>query len=239
VVEATGDLVIGADGINSVVRAGLLSDGRPRYAGYTAWRAVARIPESLVPAGYCWETWGRGVRFGITRIGQGRVYWWAAKNAPEGGRDSDAKAALLETYRDWASPVPQIIEMTARDAIFRNDIIDRVPVHGWSRGRVTLLGDAAHPTTPNLGQGGCQAIEDGVVLAKKLIGTTDVGAALRSYEHSRYARAAAVTRASWRFGVAGHWENPLACWVRDTTASLIPRAVLLRQQQSLMHFSIE
>jgi 2-polyprenyl-6-methoxyphenol hydroxylase-like FAD-dependent oxidoreductase len=236
--RAEGDLLIGADGISSAVRRSLRGREPHRYSGYTCWRGVAVVPESLVAAGYVAECWGRGARFGITRIGQGRIYWWATRNTPEGGRDGDTHADLRRIFGAWAEPVPSIIGLTPAGAIIRNDIVDRPPIRGWGRGRVTLLGDAAHPTTPNLGQGGCMAIEDGVVLAHLLRGTADIPGTLREYERRRAPRTARITRDSWRFGRPGQWENTFLCWARDTTTSLLPERLVAGQQRALMRFEL-
>ncbi len=235
--HASADLLIGADGIHSVVRSGLLGAQKPRYSGYTCWRGVAPVGDDLVPPGYVGEVWGRGRRFGITRIGGGRVYWWATANRPEGGRDADARAELAREYNGWTAPVPAIIDATPADAIIRNDIVDRPPSRTWGCGRITLLGDAAHPTTPNLGMGGCMAIEDGVCIARTLSGGGVVPAALRAYEQSRFARTARVTRLSARLGRSAQWSNPIACWARDTTTGLLPGALVAAQQRRLMMFA--
>ena len=96
-----------------------------------------------------------------------------------------------------------------------NDILDRPPIRVWGRGRITLLGDAAHPTTPNLGQGACQAIEDAVVLTDQLRRSDTVEAALRAFEKLRQGRTARITRESFRIGRIGQWENPIGCWLRN------------------------
>src|SRR6185369_1351375 len=106
-----------------------------------------------LPAGHICEIWGRAQRFGITRIGRGRVYWYAALTAPAGGVDSDAAAELAQLFDRWPDPVVELIRATPTGAIRRDDLYDRAPTRGWSRGRLTLLGDAAHPMTPNLGHG--------------------------------------------------------------------------------------
>ena len=125
------------------------------------------------------------------------------------------KAEVLASFHDWHTPISEAIEATEPSVIFRNDIVDRRPVKHWGQGRVTLLGDAAHPTTPNLGQGACQAIEDAVFLAASLRGASDVPIALRSYESQRQARTAFITNQSWLIGKICQWENPLACWLRN------------------------
>jgi len=180
--EERGDLLIGADGLNSAVRELLFGDGPPRYAGYTAWRAV--VTPELVPQGAV-ESWGRGTRFLFTRIGRGRVYWAAAKNVPQGANRGSArgtKDALLGTFRGWHEPIEELIRATDERAILHTAIYDRDPLgERWGEGRVSLLGDAAHPMTPDLGQGACQAIEDAVVLAKGVGEESYPASALRHY----------------------------------------------------------
>ena len=112
--------------------------------------------------------------------------------------------------------------------------MDRPPIKGWGTGRVTLLGDAAHPTTPNLGQGACQAIEDALVLADCLRESDDVTAALRAYEQRRYRRTAAITNQSWRLGWLCQWEQPVACWARNFLTRSVPSGISMRLLESLL-----
>src|SRR5262249_21520521 len=139
-------------------------------------------------------------------------------NVPAGGADRPGgrKTSLLERFADWYSPVPAFIGGTDESAILRNDIVDRPPVRTWGDGRLTLLGDAAHPTTPNLGQGACQAIEDAVVLAKALRELGDPVAGLRAYEDRRRDRTAMITKRSWQLGKMLTWESKFGNWLRDT-----------------------
>jgi len=229
---ARGDVLIGADGLRSVVRAQLFGDHPPRYAGYTAWRAIVRTTHPrIVPC----ESWGPGQRFGIIPLGDGRVYWYAAKNVPEGERDSpgQAKQNLMRLFRGWHDPVEVLIEATNESAILRNDIYDREPLPRWSENRVTLLGDAAHPMTPNLGQGGCQAIEDAVVLAACLVNCEQVDSAVRRYQERRIPRTSAIVLQSRRIGEMGQWENSLLCFVRNAAIRAVPGRIKARQIASV------
>ncbi|MBP3956835.1 FAD-dependent monooxygenase [Gemmata sp. G18] len=208
------DVVIGADGIHSVVRTAILGPEAPRFAGYTCWRGICPRPEGVEP-GYVGEWWGRGKRVGITTLPGDRVYWWATKNAPPNGHEADERAFLASEFRDWAEPAPALFATTPPDRIFRNDIIDRPPVRVWSKGRVGVIGDAAHPTTPNFGQGGCMALEDAVALARCLATAPDPARGLEAFAAERYPRTTAITRESRRFGALGQREGRLLCWVRD------------------------
>lgn len=214
--EIRGDLLIGADGIRSVVRAHFHGQQPPTYAGYTAWRGVVSFDHARLLTG---ETWGRGARFGQIPMQGGRVYWFAAHNAQPGQQSPDGeKAELLHIFGNWHTPIRDLIEATPEANILHNDIYDRSPLRWWGRDRVTLLGDAAHAMTPNLGQGACQALEDAVVLAKQIQAHTDIPAALCAYEALRIPRTTMIVQQSRRVGWVGQWANPVAVAGRNFLA---------------------
>jgi 2-polyprenyl-6-methoxyphenol hydroxylase-like FAD-dependent oxidoreductase len=227
--EAWGDILIGADGIHSVIRSQLFAQAKPRYAGYTAWRGVTSF--QVERTGEAFETWGSGKRFGFVPLNQGRVYWFATCNTPQGSADATTgrKGELLDLFRGWHEPIEALIEATEESAILHNDIYDQKPLHRWGEGRITLLGDAAHPMTPNMGQGACQAIEDAVVLAACLHNTSDREVALRAYEEERMKRTATIVKRSRAIGQVAQWENPLACSIRNALLSRTPSSALLKQ----------
>lgn len=233
----SGDVLVGADGLHSVVRRAVLGDVPTRYSGYTSWRGVTKAA-SLVEPGRTSETWGPGARFGIVPIGHGEVYWFATQNAPAGGKDEPgrARAHLLEVFGRWHAPIAQLLESTPEENIVRTDIHDRLPVTRWTKGRVTLLGDAAHPMTPNMGQGGGQAIEDAVVLAGCLAREGDVPTALAAYEHRRIERANSFVSRSFQFGRLTQLESSAGRFVRDTLLRLTPKNVTDRQLRAVMDF---
>jgi 2-polyprenyl-6-methoxyphenol hydroxylase-like FAD-dependent oxidoreductase len=225
--NARGDILVGADGLHSVVRARLGHEDRIRYSGYTAWRAIVRFDSSAIVPG---ETWGCGRRFGMLPVQGGRVYWFATSNAPEGESDAPegSRTRLLSLFKGWDEPIEALIQVADDTTVLRNDIYDRGPLPGWGRGRVTLLGDAAHPMTPNLGQGACQAIEDGLELAADLAAGSNVEAGLKNYEARRIARTRSIVLASRRLGVVGQLESSLLCHLRDLTLRLTPGSFTMR-----------
>lgn len=233
------DLLIGADGIHSVVRRLLFPDVPLRYSGYAAWRGVVATRDE-VALGITSESWGRGSRFGIVRVDADRVYWFATANAPAGQAQSIAerKRFLSRRFAGWHHPVELLIEATPAEAILHNDIHDLKPLACWRQGRVTLLGDAAHPTTPNMGQGACMAIESAVVLGRCLAQEQELDAALSRYEALRRPRTAWVTNQSWQIGRIGQLENRLACAVRNVAMSLVPPAVMLKQIEQAVSYNI-
>ena len=131
---------------------------------------------------------GRGQAFRFSAVGENRFYWYAARNQPEGKtlRAAERKTKLLKFFHDWHAPVPQIIEATIAENILHNDCYDRPPEPDWSTGRVCLIGDAAHATTPNMGQGGCLALEDALVLSRCLQNASSGADAFWEFERLRF-----------------------------------------------------
>jgi 2-polyprenyl-6-methoxyphenol hydroxylase-like FAD-dependent oxidoreductase len=233
--EARADLLAGADGLRSVIRSQLHGAEAPKYAGYTAWRGVTTFPLKPDQAG---ESVGRGERFGMMPMSHGRVYWFGVANAPEGESDPipGRKERLLQRFKSWHAPVAEVLASTPEAEILRNDIYDRPPLTRWSSARVTLLGDAAHPTTPNLGQGACQAIEDAVVLAESLAAEREVAAALRRYDSARIPRTTRVVKLSRRMGQMNQLQNPVLAGLRDTLLRVAAGRMQRDQLAWLMDF---
>jgi 2-polyprenyl-6-methoxyphenol hydroxylase-like FAD-dependent oxidoreductase len=221
------DLMIGADGLHSRVRAQMLGDGPPVYRGYAGWRGVTALEHAALPPLTATEIYGSGKRFGIGPVGQGRTGWWATANEPEAfeNHSSDQQGKLLRLFAGWVAPVKELVEATRAESILRVATYDRAPVKLSGERNVTLLGDAWHPMTPNLGQGGCMAIEDAAVLARCLTKYGEVNQALRNYEARRYARTATVVRYSRRYGAVGQWQSPPATRLRGALLSSIPARV--------------
>jgi 2-polyprenyl-6-methoxyphenol hydroxylase-like FAD-dependent oxidoreductase len=226
------DFLVGADGINSVIRRKLHGDQPPRYEGATCWRGLCQ-KSALLHAGTSLLALGPGTQFGACPCGDGQVYWFLAKNAPQGTVQS--KDDALAACSGWAAPVLDFILATPQDAIVQNDILDRKPLKRWGSGRVTLLGDAAHASTPNLGQGACQAIEDAVTLADSLRGIQDVEQALRTYERLRIPRTTMIVNDSWRAGQLLQTEQPFIASFRDWfSASTIGQRIQAQMFRKLM-----
>jgi 2-polyprenyl-6-methoxyphenol hydroxylase-like FAD-dependent oxidoreductase len=229
--EIEGDVLVGADGIRSAVRDQLHSDEPRRYAGYFGWRGVIDFDDPAVTDTFT-ESWGPVFRVGLITIGHGRLYWFVSELAAEDTPfPDDPNAYFRDRLRDWHDPIPAVVAATPPDTLTRLPIYDRKPLKEWGRGRVTLLGDAAHPMTPNLGQGAAQALEDAVALAEALSEAPHPIAGLRAYERSRIRRTTMIVNRSRQLGRFAHLRNPVACRVRDILMKATPDRVQRRQQE--------
>ncbi len=220
--EASAAGLVGADGINSVVRAQLHGAAPPVYRGYCIWRGIARGTQDMV-RGHISETWGAGQRFGIMPLGGGRICWYATRNGPPSQPDAPEgrKQEVCRLFKDWHTPIPALIEATEESVIIKNNAQDRQSLRHWGRGRVTLLGDAAHPITPNVGQGACMAIEDAACLVKSLLTAPGVAEGFGAYEAMRKRRTAFVGRQARRIGAIGQWKNRWMVGGRNFITSLV------------------
>lgn len=216
------DLLIGADGIHSVIRAGLNGESPPRYAGYACWRGIANVKTYPVSESAVFFLLGSGSQIGLFPCGEEKIYWFATRNCArnEAEAPKESKDEILGFFREWHHRVNDVIEATPETEIVKNAIIDRPPCHTWAKGRVALLGDAVHATTPNLGQGACQALEDAVMLAESLSRNSDIETSIRRYETSRARRAAMVIQESWALGKVLQWQSPPAVWFRNAVLKL-------------------
>ena len=176
------DVVIGADGINSVVRQAAFGDRAGlRYAGVIGWRGTVPLD---VEAGS--ETWGRGVKFGLTPQEPGRANWYAALHAAEDYQPPAGDLAELRRhFGAWHHPIPTVLDLIDADTVLRHGLHYLAALPSFTTGNVALLGDAAHAMTPDLGQGACQAMIDAVELTDALTSATDVATALQRYDRRR------------------------------------------------------
>jgi 2-polyprenyl-6-methoxyphenol hydroxylase-like FAD-dependent oxidoreductase len=236
--EHTADILIGADGIGSTVRRAITPDAIPRYGGYAAWRGLVPFEHHRTPHGVFQQFWGPGKRFAYYYATERDLYWIAVSNAHEGEQDpaGGVRESLGARFRGWADQIPSIIAATDEAAILRTDIADLDPLPVWGSGRVTLLGDAAHAMSFNVGQGACTAIEDAIVLASRLGQQSDVPAALRAYETERMERTHPQQKRARRVGAMARWSNPVATGFRDLLwRSVIGRAGARQQEQTMAY----
>ncbi|MCI0921611.1 FAD-dependent monooxygenase [Sphingobacterium rhinopitheci] len=223
-----------ADGVKSPLRQQLIPSSAPRYAGYTCWRAT--IDNSDIKLNKGSETWGKAGRFGMTPLVGNRVYWYACINAP--AQSSKFKnytiSNLIEDFKDYHTPIPQILAQTKDKDLIWNDIIDIKPLQNLAYANILLIGDAGHATTPNMGQGACQALEDVAVLIDELGHKEDVIAAFQSFEKRRLARTKYITETSKFIGEVAQWENKPLVFLRNTILKKLPSKFTQRDLQKLL-----
>lgn len=222
-----GDVVIGADGLHSIVRRTLFGDESFRYSGQTCFRGIAY--QSMKDKETIKEVQGKGQRCSTIAIDEDRVYWWAALNAKrEQKLDSkERQRFLIERFYHYPFGIADAIMNTDPHQIIQNDLIDRRARSTWTRGRITLLGDAAHPMVPNLGQGACTAIEDALVITQVLMKyPRDYRSALSAYEAARIKRTSMIARLSWLYGIPCLFKNDLAIAFRNTMMRMLPKSLV-------------
>lgn len=229
------DALIIADGVKSKLRQQLIPASKPRYSGYTCWRAI--VDNSSMQHQQASETWGTKGRFGMTPLVGDRVYWYACINARENNTTyANYKVAdLLANFKDYHAPIPRIIAETKDEQLLWNYIIDIAPLDNLAYGNVLLIGDAGHATTPNIGQGACQAIEDVAVLQDELRDYHSVADAFLRFSDRRLARTRYITKTSWQIGKIAQWENPTLISARNFLMRLMPERLKQMQLRKLLN----
>lgn len=223
--------VIGADGVGSAVARHLNGPLQHRYTGYTAWRAIARCAIDPDLAG---ETMGTGTEFGHVPLGAHHTYWFGTERCSEGASAPRGELPYLRSkYSHWADPVPGLLAATEETDVLRNDLYDREPAKAWSRGRIVLVGDAAHPMRPHLGQGGCQGLEDAAILAHCIARGDDLPAAFTRFAAARRPRVQRLMRESRVIGEVVNLRPAFAGAALVRASAVVPEAVLTRHLSTI------
>lgn len=242
--ELRADLVVGADGVNSMVRThvrGHDTQRPPLYSGQTCWAGIvpeivrAKVPAHLAHYRFA-EYWGeRGSRFGYFTAGPDELCWYGFAVAERGGSDNGRTRDILrDTFcsPDYCFPdvVREIIETMDESMVYRQDVCDREPPPSkWGKGVITLCGDAAHPMYPSIGQGACMGIEDAVSLVAAVSKALRAGAplhpALRAFEAARTPRVTRMIEASREITKTASLTNSIARLLRDLAFYLRPQSM--------------
>jgi len=227
-------LVIGADGIKSVVRNQLFGEGILRNANQKCWRGICEIDLPQKYLNELNEAWGKGKRFGFVNIGDKKVYWYALTNSKNVKTE---QVNLTEMFKEFHNDILNIISATKKEQIIVSDIIDLKPIDKWQNENVCLIGDAAHATTPNLGQGACQAIEDAYVLGKLLDSGITIENTFKEYENARRKKAHMIVNTSWTVGKMAHIENRFGIWLRNFIMKNLPKSANKKQMDKIFNLN--
>jgi 2-polyprenyl-6-methoxyphenol hydroxylase-like FAD-dependent oxidoreductase len=225
--SVAGDALIGADGLRSRVRSAILGEQPPTYRHFKTWRGLTDYIPSGYRPGYIREFLGGGQGFGWMMLGKGKIYWYAAATAIENQPDAaiGRKKELEMMYQDWFPSIPELILATDEAKILTTDLYDRPPTLPWSQENITLLGDAAHPMLPTMGQGACTALEDAYVVAKCLKEQPDAIAAFQHYQSLRFPRTKVIVEQSLQSAKMGELKHPLAVGIRHTFMKVMGSAI--------------
>jgi 2-polyprenyl-6-methoxyphenol hydroxylase-like FAD-dependent oxidoreductase len=232
--SVVGDALIGADGLRSRVRSAILGEEPPTYRHFKTWRGLTDYIPSGYRPGYIREFLGSGKGFGFMMLGKNKIYWYAAATAIENQPDAAVgrKKELEMMYQDWFPSIPELIMATDEAKILTTDLYDRPPTLPWSQDNITLLGDAAHPMLPTMGQGACTALEDAYVLAKCLQEQSNMIAAFQNYQSLRFPRTKTIMEQSLQSAKMGELQHPLAVGLRNIFMKVMS-SVISRSFKSL------
>ena len=228
-----GNILIGADGVGSIVRRQLHpSEPPPRPSGLVAIRGVARDVVHLLGDSSGAQYFGRGIEAGVARAGEREVYWYMSLRAAEAGNLREPAGAVAgRVASQFHEPFQGIVRATPPNDMRLDELFERDPMERWGSGPMTLLGDAAHPMLPHAGQGAAQALEDAVALGAVLGSTAnppDIDAALRRYERMRAPRTRTVVALARRNARMGSIDSAAGCWLRDQVIRFVPQSVILK-----------
>ncbi len=227
--------VLGADGLNSVVRQKLFPNNSIRNANQICWRGVTKyeLPEKF--RNELNEAWGKSERFGFVQIAENKVYWYALKSFKKNKNEFSINN-LHQYFCSYNSIVKDIINSTKKEQINTTEISDLKPTNIWHKENVCLIGDSAHATTPNIGQGACQAIEDAYLLSECL-DKNKIGQAFTEYQKLRLPKAHQVVKTSWFVGKMAHISNPILIGLRNQILRLTPSSVNKKQNEQIFQLA--
>ncbi len=226
------EILIGADGIHSVVRKSIFNNTKLRTAKQACWRGITKTHLSKKYQTGLNELWGKGKRFGFVAIADDTYYWYALVTYKKDYKEEFKNINLSKLYLDFHPLVNQTITSTPKENILANEMADLKPIATWHNKNVCLLGDSAHATTPNLGQGACQAIEGALVLANclakhKVIENTEN--AFQEFQNIRIEKTTKVVNTSWRIGKMAHLENRFSILLRNFILRTAPKKIVIKQ----------
>ncbi|MDH5033137.1 FAD-dependent monooxygenase [Chryseobacterium cucumeris] len=225
-IEST--IVFGADGIKSPIRNQILKTGIIRNSGQKCWRGLVDydLPEKYHQEAF--EMWGKGKRFGFVKISDRKVYWYACINEKSFGRYWQ----IEDIFYDFDPLVLKIIEATRHENIICNPISDLAPIPQWYSENLCLIGDAAHATTPNMGQGACQAIEDAYIIGKLMEDHQDFNVIFKKFQSTRRKKVDYIVNTSRTIGKVSQWEKGNS--IRNFLMGLLPESMNQKMAKKIL-----
>ncbi|MGH9277645.1 MAG: FAD-dependent monooxygenase [Acidimicrobiales bacterium] len=222
--RSSGDLVIGCDGVHSVVRDYVAPHHKLDYSGYGGWGGVLDgFSHDLLKPNRHVEIWARGSKGGVADVGAGQTRWYVVEKAPPGAKDEPIdKGKIFEHIDGWYALLHAAVEAAPDESIVRTEAWELEPLDSWVKGRVVLLGDSAHATTPFASMGACMTIQDCDALVGHLTSDDPLDDALAAYQKGRKARDESVVKDSRKMGNLAMMHSPVATWLRDEAFSHTP-----------------
>ena len=214
--------IIACDGINSIIRKKLLPNSNPQYAGYICWRGI--IKNNNYNSKKSIETWGPKGRFGITPLVNNQIYWYACKNTPLNSEVYEWDLEhIKKNFEDYSGLIRETLQKTKPSDLITTPIMDIKPLNNYLYNRILLIGDAAHATTPNMGQGACMAIEDVCVLIDEIKNNPDnLINCFENYNKRRLHRTNYIITTSRIAGRVAQIENKIISEIRNFIFRKLP-----------------
>lgn len=228
-------ILLGADGLNSTVRQELFPKSTIRNAKQICWRGITEFSLPLKFKNELNEAWGKSERFGFVQIAKNKVYWYALKSFKNNSNLFSVEK-ISDYFNEFHPIIREIIGKTSKERINTAEISDLKPSEFWHQENVCLIGDAAHATTPNMGQGACQAIEDAFVLSE-CIGKYEINEAFERFQKIRMTKAHQIVKTSWLVGKIAHISNPILIKLRNQMMRLTPSSINRKQSERIFQLS--
>ncbi|WP_298417363.1 FAD-dependent monooxygenase [uncultured Kordia sp.] len=229
--QINSSIILGADGLNSIVRQHIFPSNSIRNANQICWRGITDYDLPVKYRNELNEAWGKSERFGFVQIAKNKVYWYALKSFKKDKNEFSINN-LEQYFSEYNSVIKDIIKSTQKEQIYTAEISDLKLTNSWYKNNICLIGDSAHATTPNMGQGACQAIEDAFVLSECL-DKYEVDQAFMEYQKLRLPKAHQVVKASWLIGKMAHWKNPIIRSLRNHVLKLTPESISAKQSERI------
>lgn len=233
----TCNAVIFADGIHSLARQSIFNLPPAEYAGRISWRGIAKFDNNIFVGCTNFEIFGKGRRVGIFPLPNNTAYWYAAVNMSEQEADKQERTieCVLSLFKNWTEPVNSVINNTKEERLILTKLNYSRNITKLVDGNMALLGDAAHPMTPDLGQGACQAIEDAYVLAECLSQNRPIAENLKDYENKRLQRVKSIALNSYRTGNFRQINNSIGVLIRNNLFKILPEKFVLKMLKRIIN----